>query len=177
MTYELGNKTYDDITDFMEDYFREIAIKLLGHSEARPSYFVNSDVDSANDIADAIQVNLKLPALILDFYEDDILSPSDRLTTRIYGSVSIINTFDPSDGNSLKKVRKECRIAARKIVMKMLRDSLQHNDGILIKNKIYLQKDKFEGVRLGIVLKEFTGWVYEFSWEVPDNINLGNNVL
>ncbi len=173
MSYILNGVSFDTVEDFMEAYFKEAAVKLLGHSEERQSFFVNYETSDVSEIENALSSKLKLPALILDSPDDDISGASDRYASRYTAAITVIDKYKDASPASLKETRNRCRAINRKIVMRMLRDSLMPFGGVLISNKIYLQKRAIPGMYLGKMAGLFTGWTYEFEWEVPENIRFG----
>lgn len=173
MPYTLGSETYETIGEFQEAYFESAAVKLLGHSEDKPAYFVNSQTTDVSDIENAISNGIKLPALILDAYDDTIMNRSDSVRTRITAAITVIKTYDQGNARDLRAARNQCREIARKIIMKMHRDNMIQLDGILIKQKIHVEKEEITGMYIGPMRGVFTGWTYEFAWYLPDDITYG----
>lgn len=173
MSYMYNNEHFDVVEDFMEAYFRQAAVKLLGHSEQKSAFFVNYETSDVSEIEDALNGKLRLPALILDSPDDELSGASDRYVSRYNAAITVVDKYSDTSAASMKAARNRCRSIARKIVMRMFRDSLVPFEGVLIANKIYLQKRTVQGMYLGKMAGLVTGWTYEFEWEVPENIRFG----
>jgi hypothetical protein len=173
-TFPIGTQTqYDDIESFMEAYFQRAAETLLGHSATRPAFFINNDVEEAREIDEAVSSKLKLPALILDSFDDELNAEDSNVYTNIEVSITVIDQYRQGDALHLRQVRSRCRTILRKIAFQMLRDSYQHRGGALILNKIYLQKESLDGLHLGTIGGQFTGWTMSFRWKVTESMNYG----
>ena len=171
--YTLESKSYDTIGDFLEAYFERAAVKLLGHTEAKPAYFINTETSDVSDIENAIANGIKLPALILDAFDDSIQNRSDSVRTRITAAITVITIYDQGNAASLRKARNRCRDIGKKIVMQMHRDNMMPLSGVLIKQKIHLEKEEIPGMYIGPMRGIFTGWAYEFAWYLPENLMYG----
>lgn len=175
-TFPIGTQTqYDDIESFMEAYFRRAAEQLLDHSDTHPAFFINNDVEEAREIDEAVSSRLKLPALILDSFDDELNADDSNAHTYLEAAITVIDQFSQGDGRDLRRVRSRCRTILRKIAFQMLRDSYQHAGGALILNKIYLQKDSLNGLHLGTIGGQFTGWTLSFRWKVTESLNYGRD--
>jgi hypothetical protein len=174
MMYSLDGIEFETIGDFMEAYFERAAVKLLGHTEAKPAYFINTETSDVSDIETAIANGIKLPALILDAFDDTIQNRSDSVRTRLTAAITVIATYDQGNAKDLRKVRNQCRDIGRKIVMQMHRDNMMPLSGVLIKQKIHLEKEEVNGMYIGPMRGIFTGWAYEFAWYLPDNLMYGS---
>lgn len=173
MSYTLNGKVFDTVDEFMEAYFERAAIALLSHSEDRPSYFINYETDDVSEIETALGKNLQLPALVLDSPDDVIMNRSDRLSSRFNAAITVIDKYTQGDAKSLKASRNRCRGILRKIIMKMMRDSMKQFDGVLINNFIFSKHEEIPGMYLGKTGGLFTGWTYEIAWEIPENMMNG----
>ncbi len=173
MSYILGSESFYTIGEFQEAYFKLAAVKILGHTEAKPAYFVNSQTSDVSEIEGAIAAGIKLPALVLDSYDDTIQNRSDSVRTRLTAAITVIDTYDPGNAGDLRAVRNRCREVARKIIMKMHRDNMIQFDGVLIKQKIHVEKEEINGMYIGAMRGTFTGWTYEFAWYLPDDLTYG----
>lgn len=177
--YILEGKCIESLDEFQEEYFRLIAVRLLGHTDTNQCYFFNNDIEEASEIQAAIINNqLRLPALIVDAFDDTISESSDHLRNEISFNITVIDFFTPGNATELKQIRRKCRNLARKVVYKMLRDTFSHDEALLYNNQVFIEnKSNIRGMYLGAVAGQHTGWTYEINWFVPSDLSFGLSEL
>lgn len=173
--FQLEGKQIDSLDEFQEEYFREMARRLFGHTEHQPSYFFNNEIEDISELQAAISnKTVRLPALIVDAFDDALTTVSDRHRNEISFNITVVDYFKPGSPGDLKKARRKCRDAARKIVLKMLRDTYQKGESLLYSNHVFVaNKNHIPGMYLGQIQGIYTGWTYEIDWFVPADLSEG----
>ncbi|GAB2780345.1 hypothetical protein GCM10027275_24860 [Rhabdobacter roseus] len=159
-----------------ETYFRGLAEKLadLGHTEAKPRFWVNHELGSLSELNAALRSNLRVPALVLEVEELDTDGSGTGQKVSLVGGFTVLDKVQSANALSVRDVRHKTKTIARKLVNRMKRDSramYNEESTLLLANAIQLGNIKQYPAPL--ILNEFTGWCVEFEWLVPDDISFG----
>lgn len=159
------------------DYFESLASSLsdLNHSELRPHFFINNETGKGlTELQNAIGGTLETPCLVLD--EEDIESDGSGAGQKVnlVGGFAILDRIDPGDIASFRQVRNRTKRIARKIIQKMKRDSrasFDEDSPLLLANAI--QIGEIRQYPTPIFFGLLSGWMVEFKWLLPEDINFG----
>ncbi|GAB3550515.1 hypothetical protein [Spirosoma fluminis] len=151
------------------DYFRNLATKhtAIQHSETNNRFYVASD-NNRTSLDQAVRKKLKLPAVVIDQYLDDLDRTSDNYRLKIYGGVSVLVTCNGKDPDDVRRAQAEARIIALSFVNRMYRDC-RHPQGLLV-NKRIIPSTEFEGEPAQTIAEIAAGWGYPFEWTMPTTV-------
>ncbi|QIP16823.1 hypothetical protein G8759_31360 [Spirosoma aureum] len=152
-------------------YFENLARqhKALRHSEQECHFFVVSDSSKA-EIEQAIAKKLRLPALLLDQYLDDLETGHDNFRLRVMGGVTVLVKCQSGDAQDRRRARDEARTIALSLLNRMRRDV--RTAGSALQQKGVVLDIEFKGEPAPFVLQSADGWGYGFEWLLPTSVKI-----
>lgn len=154
------------------DYFRELASKhtAIQHTDQKPHFYVMRDDDLGGlNAALGNSGDLRLPALVLDQYLDDLNRENDNFRYTISGGISVLVQCQVSDPTDVRRAQSEARRIALSIINRMFYDCRNPNGSLY--GKRLTPSEKFPGEPFPL-LKDSTGWGYPFDWTLPTSVAL-----
>lgn len=155
------------------DYFSDLATKNLaiGHTPDQPRFYVIHD-NNMKELTNAMR-NLRVPALLIDQYYDDIDRTNDNPRLVISGGLSVLVKCKTGDIKDVRRAREEARQIARQFLNRMFRDSRTPGTVLCRQGRAVTVSTQYQGEPIED-MENFAGWGYPFVWTVAQNVAVVN---
>ena len=156
------------------DYFEGLASRhtAILHTAEQPRFFVAHD-NNYTEVDKKVRSGLRLPAVVLDQYYDDLDRSQDNFRLRIMGGLSILVKCRAQDPLDVRRARQVARQIALSFINRMYRDCRQPT-GLLFGHRI-VPTTRFEGEPTQTIAEIATGWGYPFEWQMPTTVALNSD--
>ncbi|QJD79553.1 hypothetical protein [Spirosoma rhododendri] len=156
------------------DYFTDLATKNLaiGHTPDRPRFYVIHD-NNMSELTNAMR-NLRVPALLIDQYYDDIDRTQDNPRLRISGGLNVLVKCNTGDTKDVRRAREEARQIARQFLNRMFNDSRTPGSVLCRQGRAVTVSTQYQGEPMAD-MQNYAGWGYPFEWTVAQNVAVVNN--
>lgn len=151
------------------DYFTDLATKnkAIGHTPEQPRFYVIHDNDMT-ELTKAIR-SLRVPALLIDQYYDDIDRTNDNPRLVISGGLNVLVKYTTGDTKDLRRAREEARQIARQFLNRMFKDSRTPGTVLCRQGRAVTVSTQYQGEPLE-EMQGFAGWGYPFQWTLAQNL-------
>lgn len=151
-------------------YFENLARQhtAIQHSDDACHFLVISEYSKA-ELEDALSKKLRLPALLLDQYMDDLDTTHDNNLDRIEGGFTLLVKCQKGNLIDQRRARDEARQIARSIIKRIKKDLLP---GGTLAAKCVRIDGEFKGDPAPFAPASSDGWGYGFSWILPTMVNV-----
>lgn len=151
--------------NFYIDYFKALAEKHLevAHVDGEhESFFVIDDVEmDMREVQEAVRNRLKLPAFLLEMFDDDLTdNNNDNNTEILYGAFAVVIRANAKDVKDIRRARREARAIAKDFVFKMKGDGRSGE----LEQKSVIVNIESKGLPVGPIADGCYGWRYSFTW-------------
>lgn len=157
-------------------YFENLATQhtALRHNPAvagEAAFFLVAD-DNMTELEVAVRNKLKLPALLLDQYFDELDTNQDNNRLRIEGGFSVICQIEVGNTASVRAARHQARLIARSILARVRKDL--RPGGPLAGLSVFMNPVN-AGEPTPVLGGNATGWGYALTWWMPTSVALDAN--
>lgn len=161
------------IDDFYNTYFSNLSDTISGFGQDASHFVRIVDMQDADALAHVEQSGGSYPLMALEEFDEDEDrdESSDLRYLTIKAGFLILKSISPDDGYAARvEAVKECRLLARKVFSKMVKDSIARTGNELYENNIEVSKQ-----RAGIYLHNagggsLRGYRLEFEWKVKGKL-------
>ncbi len=152
------------------DYWTDLATrnKAIRHRPEQNRFYVIHDND-ITELSKALSQKLRVPAVLLDQYYDDIDRTQDNPRLVIEGGINVLVKCVKGDVIDMRRARAEARTIARQLINRMFRDSRTPGSPLYNQTRKVTVSTQFRGEPFD-ALENYAGWGYPFEWTLVQNV-------
>lgn len=152
------------------DYFADLATKnkAIRHQPDQNRFYVVHD-NNQDELTKALKQKLRVPAVLLDQYYDDIDRTQDNPRLVIQGGISVLVKCNTSDVNDVRRARAEARAIARQFINRMYKHARTPGSPLYNETQKVSVSAQFQGQPTED-LAGYAGWGYPFELTLAQNV-------
>lgn len=163
-----------------EEYMEAIAtnLKAISHSESQPRFFISLGLSAVDGLLNSL-TRAHYPCIVAEKGPDKRLldNLSDNRVYQPFFSAFVLVKAEAGNEQSARQARDAAEVIAEKIVGKMLKDSINQQNGLDVLNEASIRiqgvgplGDNAHGVMLSFTIKQPAKFYYDTDdWHIPES--------